>query len=146
MFRDPPPSIQNIQPFARTMAENKARQQAYKTNAKSSAEMRTRRQEVTVELRKNKRDDQLQKRRNIDLEGLDGGATSPLKENNCQSPASTLTIEEIFEGMRSGDDQRTFAATQAARKMLSRERNPPIDVMVSHGIVPICTSFLDRFD
>lgn len=124
------------------MAENKLRQQAYKTCAKSTQEMRTRRHDVTVELRKNKREDQMLKRRNIDLEDL----TSPLKESNCQSPPSTLTIEEIFDGMRSGDDQRILAATQAARKMLSRERNPPIDIMVGHGIVPICVSFLDRFD
>lgn len=132
------------------MAENKMRQQVYKTVAKSNADMRTRRHDVTVELRKNKRDDQMLKRRNIDLAETDAdgaGATSPLKENNCQSPAhAALTVEEIFEGMKSGDDVRTFAATQAARKMLSRERNPPIDVMVQHGIVPICTAFLDRFD
>lgn len=132
------------------MAENKMRQQVYKTVAKSNADMRTRRHDVTVELRKNKRDDQMLKRRNIDLAETDengAGATSPLKENNCQSPANVaLTVEEIFEGMKSGEDVRTYAATQAARKMLSRERNPPIDVMVQHGIVPICTAFLDRFD
>lgn len=116
--------------------------QQYKTCAKSSQDMRTRRHDVTVELRKNKREDQMLKRRNIDLDDM----TSPLKESNCQSPSSNLTIEEIFEGMRSGDDPRVLIATQAARKMLSRERNPPIDIMVGHGIVPICTAFLDRFD
>lgn len=124
------------------MAENKSRLQTYKTCAKSAQEMRTRRHDVTVELRKNKRDDQMLKRRNIDVEDV----TSPLKESNCQSPQSTMTIEEIFDGMRSADDQKVLAATQAARKMLSRERNPPIDIMVGHGIVPICTAFLDRFD
>lgn len=133
------------------MAENKGRQQAFKAGVKSNADGRVRRQEVTVELRKNKREDQLLKRRNIDLADIEneGGVTSPLKESNqnCQSPpAAALTIEEIFEGMKSGNDERTFAATMAARKMLSRERNPPIDVMVQHGIVPICTAFLDRFD
>lgn len=127
------------------MSENKTRQQSYKTIAKSTSEMRMRRHDVTVELRKNKRDDQLLKRRNIDIEN-EASATSPLKENNCQSPQSTLTVEEIFEGMRCDDELRIFTATQAARKMLSRERNPPIDIMVQHGIVPICTAFLDCFE
>lgn len=127
------------------MSENNARLQSYKTVAKTSSDMRMRRHDVTVELRKNKRDDQLLKRRNIDIE-TEASATSPLKENNCQSPQSTLTVEEIFEGMRSDDELRIFAATQAARKMLSRERNPPIDVMVQHGIVPICTTFLDCYE
>lgn len=122
--------------------ENKGRQQAYKAGTKSVQELRTRRHDVTVELRKNKKDDQMLKRRNIDVED----PTSPLKEANAQSPTSNMSLEEIFSGMRSQDRQTIFMATQAARKMLSRERNPPIDVMVQHGIVPLCTKFLDEFD
>lgn len=124
------------------MSENKARLQSYKTGSKTVQELRTRRHDVTVELRKNKKDDQMLKRRNIDAED----PTSPLKELNAQSPTSNMSLEDIFMGMQSHDRNIVFMATQAARKMLSRERNPPIDVMVAHGIVPICTKFLEDFD
>lgn len=131
---------------AGNMAENKTRLQSYKTNAKSVQELRTRRHDVTVELRKSKKDDQMLKRRNI--ESSENDPTSPLKEQNQQeqSPQPTMTLDEILIGMASNNPSVVFQATQAARKMLSRERNPPIDVMVSLGIVPLCTKFLDCSD
>lgn len=103
--------------------------------------MRLRRQEVSVELRKHKKDDQLLKRRNIDVEDV----TSPVKDDQPQSPVA-MSLDEIVEGMKSTDKRTAFVATQSARKMLSRERNPPIDVMIGHGIVPLCVHFLDNFD
>lgn len=121
------------------MAENQGRNQNFKNCSKSNTEMRSRRHEVTVELRKNKKDDQMFKRRNIDV-----NATSPLKESNNQtSPAPLLSLSEIITGMRSNDENVIFQATQAARKMLSQERNPPIEILIHHGIVPLCVNFLD---
>lgn len=93
-----------------------------------------------MELRKNKRDDQLLKRRNIDIEEV----TSPLQDANGQSPVQ-MNFTEILSGMNSGNAPTIFAAVQAARKMLSRERNPPIDSMIQLGIVPICVKFLEDF-
>lgn len=121
------------------MAENQARAQNFKNVSKSVAEMRSRRHEATVELRKTKKDDQLFKRRNIDV-----NAISPLKENNSPaSPVLYTSLEEIVEHMESTDEQTVLRATQAARKMLSQERNPPIEKLIEHGIVPICVRFLD---
>lgn len=103
--------------------------------------MRQRRHEVTVELRKSKKEDQLFKRRNI---AEDEHLTSPLQEKNLngQSPR-TLNIDEILEGMLSNDPRRQFHATLSTRKILSREKNPPIDLIIGHGIVPLCVKFLD---
>lgn len=128
-----------------TMNETqKNRIQSFKNNSKNSQEMRARRLEATVELRKSKKDDQLSKRRNIE----DDDITSPLKENNGQLHQSpiTLTLDEILQGMASTNVDTNFEATQGARKMLSRERNPPIDLLISRGIVPICVKFLDMYD
>jgi hypothetical protein len=48
--------------------------------------------------------------------------------------------------MASSDSHLQLIATQAARKTLSRERNPPIDAMIKSGIVPRCVEFLSQFD
>lgn len=123
------------------MAENQApsRNQQFKNCSKTVSEMRSRRHEVTVELRKNKKDDQLFKRRNIDV-----NATSPLKESNSpSSPDLYSSLEDIVKHMKSGDELTVFRATQAARKMLSQERNPPIETLIGYGIVPLCVCFLD---
>ena len=57
---------------------------------------------------------------------------SPLKDQTNRQPS--LTVEEIKTGIFSTDFKEAFKATQAARKILSRERNPPIDVLIDAGI------------
>ena len=56
--------------------------------------MRRRRSEVSVELRKARKDDQLLKRRNLNTED---DSPLPLQENNSQSQVP-MTIEEIIQG------------------------------------------------
>lgn len=118
---------------------------SYKHGSKTNTELRQRRHEVTVELRKNKKEDQLFKRRNITATAEEPTATSPLQESNAQSPVA-LKFEEILAFIQSGNPQKEFSAVQAARKMLSREKNPPIDKMIGLGLVPICVRFLEKFD
>merc|ERR1719187_2457593 len=117
------------------MSENRLKN--FKNKGKDNDELRRRRNEVSVELRKNKKDDMLSKRRNV---GPDEDlALSPLQENK-QSPL--LSIEEIQNGIQSPDGHKQLQATQSARKILSRERNPPIDVMINLGILPRLVEFL----
>ena len=68
-------------------------------------------------------------------------ATSPLKERNGAS-ANLPTLDEIKEGILSSNVDANFQMTQAARKMLSKERNPPIDSMIESGLVPKMVEFL----
>lgn len=100
-----------------------------------------RRHEVTIELRKSRKEDQIFKRRNINEDDV----TSPLKDVNGQSPVQ-MSVTEIVSAMQSDDSKCQYIGMQAARRMLSRERNPPIDVMITHGIVPICIRFLQKFE
>jgi len=60
----------------------------------SLQEMRRRRQEVSVELRKARKDDQLLKRRNLNTED----DSTLAQQEKSRSPAS-MTIAEIIEGM-----------------------------------------------
>lgn len=101
--------------------------------------MRRRRIEQTVELRKSRKDDQLLKRRNINTTEE---PTSPLQD--CNTSPITMKPDEIIQGMMCSDEETQLMATTSARKILSRERNPPIDLMIQCGIVPRCVEFLSR--
>lgn len=105
--------------------------------------MRQRRLDTTIELRKNKKEDQLLKRRNIDKAEE---PVSPLQENNAQSPIQSLTLDEIVASINCGVPQKEFNAVQAVRKMLSREKNPPIDTVIELGLVPKLIKYLENFD
>ncbi|TRY76591.1 hypothetical protein TCAL_00114 [Tigriopus californicus] len=122
------------------MAQNESttdRLKAFKNKGKDNEELRRRRNEVSVELRKAKKDDMLSKRRNVDLTDE---PLSPLQESNGQSEFHSL--DEIREGLLGPDLTANFQATQAARKMLSRERNPPLDALIEANLVPRLVEFL----
>ena len=121
-------------------AENRIKN--FKNKGKDNDELRRRRNEVSVELRKNKKDDMLSKRRNVGP--AEDEPLSPLSEN--KPPQPQLTIEEIQNGIQSSDPHKQLQSTMAARKILSRERNPPIDVMINLGIMPRLVEFLSHFD
>ena len=123
-------------------ANSENRIKNFKNKGKDNDELRRRRNEVSVELRKNKKDDMLSKRRNVGP--AEDEPLSPLSENKPTAP--NLTPEQIQDGIKSTDPHTQLQATQAARKILSRERNPPIDVMIGLGIMPRLVEFLQSFD
>lgn len=55
-----------------------------------------------------------------------------------------MSPEEIWEGLQSNDAAKQLAATQGVRKLLSREKQPPIDEVIKAGIVPRLVEFLDN--
>ncbi|XP_046443845.1 importin subunit alpha-5-like isoform X3 [Daphnia pulex] len=98
-----------------------------------------RRTEVNVELRKSKKEDHL-KRRNIEI---DDEPLSPL-ENTNRVTAAHMSIEDIVNGIHSGDEKMEITATHAARQILSKERNPPIDIFIDANVIPKLVEFLSR--
>lgn len=45
-----------------------------------------------------------------------------------------MSIKEIVSGVNVDNEEKNYEATQSARKMLSRERNPPIDDVINVSI------------
>ncbi|VDO51713.1 unnamed protein product, partial [Schistosoma margrebowiei] len=103
------------------------------------SELRRRRTDQSVELRKAKKDEQLQKRRNIVLTELD--ETSPLKEKQIDTPEH-VNYDAVIRDMQSSDRVTRFKAVQLCRKTLSRAKNPPIDEFYKRGAVDILGSSL----
>ena len=113
------------------------RMRDFKNRGKGPEEMRRRRQEVSIQLRKVRKDEQKQKRRKL----------SPYEEDAATSHPPSLGIDEIKAGIQSSDKTARLAAVQAARKILSCEDKPQIykkkiDKMIEAGIVPHCVQFL----
>ncbi|XP_059551314.1 importin subunit alpha-8-like [Myotis daubentonii] len=111
------------------------RMRKFKYRGKDASMIRQHRIAVNVQLRKAKKDEQVLKRRNI--------------TNLCSHSASgeetkgvKLTLEEIISGVNASDPIICFQATQAARKMLSREKNPPLKWVVEAGLIPKLVEFL----
>lgn len=112
------------------------RQKLFKNKDKDTESLRQRRSEVSVVLRKAKRDEQLQKRR------LLPNADEDEKDNKFQD----ASLHSIVENAANDDPTTQLAAVQAARKLLSRDRNPPIDDLIQSGILPILVSCLQNED
>ncbi|XP_041534217.1 importin subunit alpha-8 [Microtus oregoni] len=98
-------------------------------------DMSARRQQriaTNLQLRKAKKDEQVLKRRNIS------------QFSNCSTvkEQANLTLEDIIKGVNSSDPMLCLMATQAARKMLSQEKNPPLKLVIEAGLIPKLVEFL----
>ncbi|XP_050358542.1 importin subunit alpha-1-like [Nymphalis io] len=106
---------------------------SYKNAGHGATELRRKRAELSVTLRKQARDEQLLKRRAMSPEAGD-----VLETEKVMSPT------EIVQGLKSADLVVKTTAARAGRRMLSREQNPPISVMVNAGVIKPLVDALDR--
>ncbi|XP_023765658.1 importin subunit alpha-1a [Lactuca sativa] len=129
----------SLRPNART----EVRRNRYKV-AVDAEEGRRRREDNMVEIRKNKREENLLKKRQVQP------SSQPLSTG---APIQTATIEKKLEslpsmvaGVYSNDGNMQLEATTQFRKLLSIERSPPIEEVIQSGVVPRFVEFLMRED
>lgn len=120
-----------------TTKNTDSRLRFYKYKDKDVGAMRQRRNEVTVELRKAKREDHVQKRRNVPTD---------IADDKDDKLLQTTSLQSIVENSASPNPTTQLGAVQAARKLLSKDRNPPIDELIESGILPILVDCLEKDD
>lgn len=131
-----------------------ARQKTFKKGVDAD-EARRKREDAAVQLRKQVKDEALQKKRFTNEQELAAGQAQNLfagtpGEVAMQTTQAAPTVAESVLGqipalcqqLASEDAQVHFAATQQFRKLLSVEQNPPIQEVINAGILPRFVQFL----
>lgn len=124
------------------------RRHEFKFQGLTSDELRRRREETTIELRRSKREDSLNKRRTI-LDEMDPPlipgfyGLSPSTNSLLKTVSDGQTFIKWYEYLKCDDANLIAEACQQFRKVLSRERNPPIAAVMEVDIVPLLVGLLD---
>ncbi|NWX17595.1 IMA1 protein, partial [Aegotheles bennettii] len=119
------------------------RMRKFKNKGKDAAALRRQRVEMSVELRKAKKDEQILKRRSISFSLVHGSASAGEDKGN---EIVQLSLEEIAKAVNGRNSELQLQATQATRRMLSRQKDPPINQIIELGIIPRLVEFLTRAD
>ncbi|PWA99017.1 Armadillo [Artemisia annua] len=131
----------SLRPSART----EARRNRYKV-AVDADDGRRRREDNMVEIRKNKREENLLKKRQVLTSSQPISSTGGLPVLASAAEKKLESLPSMVAGVYSTDNASQLEATTQFRKLLSIERSPPIEEVIQSGVVPRFVEFLMRED
>lgn len=106
------------------------------------------REETALQIRKSKKDARLAKRRQMPTGGLGpmtgSDPNTPLR--NTTALANLENLPEMIAGVSGNDPALQLECTTQFRRLLSIEKNPPIQQVIASGVVPRFVEFLNRDD
>lgn len=106
-------------------------------------EARRKREDVSIKLRKDRRDEQIQKRRmGVDKQSHAVEYDEEDTQYDEQTKQSLQALLYYVELIQQPDPQGQLSAARYFRELLSIERNPPIQEVINAGVVPILVSLL----
>jgi len=109
-----------------------------------SDDSRRKREDDRLQLRKKNRKEQLQKRRMGNDKSTVFDVANPVGVEDPVLVEKLKELPRIVAGIRSNDPQVQYESVTQIRKMLSIERNPPIQQVIESGIIPRLVEFLKR--
>jgi len=112
----------------------------------SDDDARKKRGEHLVEIRKNKRAEELQKKRREGEPQEESGDSSSPASAAASVAAKLEGLPQMVAGVYSDDTKLQLDATTHFRKLLSIERSPPIEEVIKANVVPKFVQFLQRHD
>ena len=107
-----------------------------------------RRTETTIQIRKNKKEERLNQRRKVgvteEANQVITQVSSPSTNSAIPQQISPALLEEQRQAILGSDPEAQLKAVQQFRRLLSIERNPPIQQVIEAGVVPVLVHFLQR--
>lgn len=129
------------------MADHRAR---YKNSALDAKELRRRREEDSFQLRRQKRDVIVSKRRTLPEPELPNRSDESLEFkdefDNDTAQDFQLTKEFMDAIYQNTNDDLLITHAQRVRKALSKEPQPPFDKVIQSGLIPRFVQLLERSD
>ncbi|KAF0717848.1 Aste57867_2048 [Aphanomyces stellatus] len=107
-------------------------------------EIRRRREDTTVQIRKSKRDEQLAQKRRMATGQMDVAA--PADPIDAQLQQRINELPQMCADLQSPDSMTQLNSVTKFRKLLSIEKNPPIEDVIHLGVVPVFVEYLKRED